>query len=263
MVNLKWRIAKKLCRITLPHFGLVTFLSHVGKTRQLLIVMVFWISGRVHDSQNQLFLLWETTNIRIISRKDPEPFSCFRKSQGFGNPKMLEVGKDGGRRIPAIRLIHSCKSWIFDQHLRKNMKWKFGNIGSISSKKILNVFESLKLRDQDTKELWTFEISLFNYEIHLPLNIPTPIPAPAHLLGDTRELGGHDVFLCISYNRVVLFMRYWDVYVKMSRFCPPACWRPPVGPHWCIARAQSRPPELFVLFRTTPALFHLFSSIIH
>ena len=38
------------------------------------------------------------------------------------------VGKDGHRQIPTIRPIFFWKSWIWDQYLAKNMKWKCGNM---------------------------------------------------------------------------------------------------------------------------------------
>ena len=49
------------------------------------------------------------------------------------------VGKDVRRIILKIRLKSFWKSWIWDQHLPENMRWLFGNIGSISSK-TLNSF---------------------------------------------------------------------------------------------------------------------------
>ena len=35
--------------------------------------------------------------------------------------KVDNVGKDGRRKIPTIRLIKSRKSWIWDQYLAENM----------------------------------------------------------------------------------------------------------------------------------------------
>ena len=62
--------------------------------------------------------------------------------------------------------------------------------------------ESKNPRNQETKQprkqeignLATFDTFYFQQRESLPpLNIPTPTPAPAALLGDTRELGGHEV----------------------------------------------------------------------
>ena len=59
----KKRVARKLRRIILLHFGLVTFRFHFGKTRKVSMFMIFGSNGHVHDSQNQLFLIWETSSL--------------------------------------------------------------------------------------------------------------------------------------------------------------------------------------------------------
>ena len=85
------------------------------------------------------------------------------------------------------------------------MKWKVGNMGSISSKKTLidllklwnfktlNFWnaETKKRRNQETKKLVYFH----SRESQPPLNITTPTPAPAPLVGDTREPGAHFFFV--------------------------------------------------------------------
>ena len=55
IVNIIKRIAPKLHRIILLHFGLVTFRIHFGKTLNPLIFMVFGPSGRDHDSHISLW----------------------------------------------------------------------------------------------------------------------------------------------------------------------------------------------------------------
>ena len=56
------RLARKLRRIMLLHFGLVTFRFHFGETRKPIISMVFGPSGRDHDAQNQLLSTLDTPN---------------------------------------------------------------------------------------------------------------------------------------------------------------------------------------------------------
>ena len=59
-VNLIKRLAQKLCRMVLSHFGLIIFRVHLGRTRKPLFLMVFGPSGCDHDSPNQLFSTSET-----------------------------------------------------------------------------------------------------------------------------------------------------------------------------------------------------------
>ena len=55
----------------------------------------------------------------------------FGKSWNVDNRKLW---KSGGRQIPKARLVFVWTSWIWDQYLRKNMKWNFDNMGSIFPK---------------------------------------------------------------------------------------------------------------------------------
>ena len=52
------RMAQKLRKIILLHFGLVTFWIHFG--RKAVIFMICRLDRHVHDSQNQLFSILET-----------------------------------------------------------------------------------------------------------------------------------------------------------------------------------------------------------
>ena len=68
IVDIIERIAQKLRIIILLHFGLGTFRIHFGKTQQVIMFMVFGLSGRVYDSQNQFIHLWrhqDTSNHAI------------------------------------------------------------------------------------------------------------------------------------------------------------------------------------------------------
>ena len=60
IVSIIKRLAQKLRRIILPHFGLVTFGIHFRETRKPIIVMIFGPTGRDHDPQNQYYLNLET-----------------------------------------------------------------------------------------------------------------------------------------------------------------------------------------------------------
>ena len=59
MVNIIKRIAGKLRRIILLHFGLVTCRFHYWETLKPFMFMDFGPSGRDHDSQNQYDLSLE------------------------------------------------------------------------------------------------------------------------------------------------------------------------------------------------------------
>ena len=61
-VNLKRRVARNLRRIVLHHFGLVACRLHFGKTPKVFFLTTIGPSGRVRDSQDQLFLTLETPN---------------------------------------------------------------------------------------------------------------------------------------------------------------------------------------------------------
>ena len=70
-----------------------------------------------------------------------------------------------------IRLITSQKSQIWDQYLSRNMKWKFV---PDTFKSIKEIFESLKPRNQKTRNLKPFNFQV--RESPALLNIPTPTP---------------------------------------------------------------------------------------
>ena len=84
----KKRVARKLCRIILLHFGLVTSRIRFGKTRKPIIFMVFGTSGRDHDSQNQLYLILGTPNDSNKFKEDPE---TFLKNSISGNLTFSEI----------------------------------------------------------------------------------------------------------------------------------------------------------------------------
>ena len=65
--------------------------------------------------------------------------------------KMSEIQ---GPKIPKIRLIN-FETLIRDQYPSQNMKWKFGNMGSTSSKNIKWNYATLNLWSQGTKNYET------------------------------------------------------------------------------------------------------------
>ena len=77
IINITKRIAIKLRRIILFHFGLVTLRIHFRKARKLMILMFFGFGGRVHDSQNKLFLSLETTRDFKKSKKSEISFNDY------------------------------------------------------------------------------------------------------------------------------------------------------------------------------------------
>ena len=91
---------------------------------------VFWVS---------MFIFWDPKETSNNPRKSQiiAWTYCFWKSQTCKNQK---VGKCKRRTpdIMKIRLKTSCKSWMWDEYLSKNMKLAFGTIldnASISFKK--------------------------------------------------------------------------------------------------------------------------------
>ena len=58
----------------------------------------------------------------------------------FGDSEVLKIGTlgfvgKGGAGNPEDQYNYFLKSWILDQYIPENMQWKFGDMGSISSKK--------------------------------------------------------------------------------------------------------------------------------
>ena len=76
-------------------------------------------------------------------------FCCCRNLEVLEIRMFESFGKDRCRTIPKIRLINSSKSWIRDRYLSNNMKWKFGNMGSLN----LRHFETKKLWNQEKQDI--------------------------------------------------------------------------------------------------------------
>ena len=107
--------------------------------------------------------------------------------------------------------IRSRKSWIWDQYLPGNMKLNVGNMGSISINKHgmdswifgtseLWNFETKTPRNFDTKKPRNQETFLFSSEgIQYPSTYRPPPLRPTTFLGDTSELGAHDLVKPMSH----------------------------------------------------------------
>ena len=126
MVNLWKRYGQKVRSIILLHWGLVTFRFAYGRDRTLFIFMISGFMDVSPSPQTNIMYLW---NPQDTSNNPRNPKSCSKKH-------LLEImeiqhccifAKDGHRTIPAIRLINSRKSWIWDGYLSENMKWQFCN----------------------------------------------------------------------------------------------------------------------------------------
>ena len=93
-VNLKKRKAHKLSRITLLDFEL-TFRFHFGRTENTHHYYDFRISGRLHASQNQLFLVWRRQMTQNNWRIRPNLFwiVLFLEDFVYGSLNILEIEK--------------------------------------------------------------------------------------------------------------------------------------------------------------------------
>ena len=109
-VSIMKRIAQKLRRSILRHLGLVTFRFHYWRIMKPLIRMIWGFSD---------VSMTPRTNIIYLRRHQERHFEKHNKIQTIfeisfvGNLKCSEiknhenVGKDGRRKLPTIRLISS------------------------------------------------------------------------------------------------------------------------------------------------------------
>ena len=93
---------------------------HFPQSPKVIILMFFGLCGRVDDSQNQLFIIWDTPNYFKWFKKSPriifgEYYSGYSHTQRKSN--FCFRGKDGGRPILQILLMNSWKYWIWHQYL--------------------------------------------------------------------------------------------------------------------------------------------------
>ena len=90
MAHIWKKLARKLHRIILFHFGLVTFRIHFGKDRAVIILMVFGPSGRDHDSQTNYSYLWRHQDTPKNPRTNP---NHIQKILFWGHSKSWQIHK--------------------------------------------------------------------------------------------------------------------------------------------------------------------------
>ena len=136
----------------------------------------FGTFGRVFSSQSQYYI-WDTRTFKNNPRKSKLVFVVGMFI--FINVEVLETVlkllEITNTEIMKICIEQSCQSWIRDQHLPENMKWTFGNMGSLNlwnseTSKIWNQ-ETLKSSNQQTSKPRNCENEqLWNQE---PINVET------------------------------------------------------------------------------------------
>ena len=144
----------------------------------------FGILGRVQTTQNQYHLFLETPGhlkkVKTISGQlkktnletlEIEDFDHFRK--------------DGQRKMMKACLIKSRKSWIWDQYLPENMKWKFGKFLKPRNQEINKPLNQTNKNQETNKPKTKIKtprnLNTFYFKVRespAPFNIPTPTPAP-------------------------------------------------------------------------------------
>ena len=159
VVNIWKRYGQKLRRIILLHFGLVTVLFGYGRDRKPIIFMISGFSDVSTTPKTNIIYFLRHQDTQINPRYTPIMF----KNSIYGNINTLEI--ENCRTILKIRLTKCWTSWIWDQYLPENMKWNFGNMGSLKlgnfETKKPRSQETLKPRNQTTSKPWSFFI--FNW----------------------------------------------------------------------------------------------------
>ena len=74
IVNCNKRVAQKLCRIVLLHFGLVTIRFHCRKLGKVFIFMIFGVLDVSMSSKTNYSWLWKQQIFASVSRKSPNQF---------------------------------------------------------------------------------------------------------------------------------------------------------------------------------------------
>ena len=87
-VNIIKRIAQKLRRIILLHFGLVTFRFHYWETRKPITFIFFGPGGRDNESQYQFFSTLETPG---YSKQFRGKSRIILRNYYFGKSKKMEM----------------------------------------------------------------------------------------------------------------------------------------------------------------------------
>ena len=121
IVNPK-KYAQKLRRIILLHFRLVTFRFNFGKTRKVIILMIFGLFGVSTPPKTNYVLSLESQNYSNNSRTNPEPF--------LNNRIFLEISKSWKSKMSILGERQGPGN-LEDPF---NMFWKILNMASIAAK---------------------------------------------------------------------------------------------------------------------------------
>ena len=93
--------------------------------------MIFWMFGRVHDPQNQVFSSLETAE---QSKYSPNPKSIFESYDSYKS-KTRELESFCFRKDVGANNLHdpiNKFSGRWDQYVPENMRWAFGNVGTLN-----------------------------------------------------------------------------------------------------------------------------------
>ena len=123
---------------------------------------------------------------------------------------------------------------------KKYMKFKSLELGNCETLKLRNQ-ETKVPRNQEAKKLVYFQVR----ESPPPLSIPTPIPAPAHPLGDTSvsqclAVFGHvpPMFGCVWPCLLTLTLQELRTYIYSYRCC---------NSGWSISFSKRRKTSMFII----------------
>ena len=145
----------------------------------------FWFFGHVHEPQNQLHLTLETPAYSKEFKETQKTCLQIKRSDISKLWNFTIVAKVGlGKSRISINCIFE-KSWLWDQSLPEDMKFKFLKMLSMGSISFKNMKLFLKVRNHSTKKTnkpgkfnrvtktrWSF--FHFLRESPPPRNIPTP-----------------------------------------------------------------------------------------
>ena len=103
-----------------------------------------------------IIYFWRHQDILSNIRKHAQTFqkNIFWAISKCRKRKIRIVEKTRAENSWGSVLSLSGQSWIWDQYLPENMRWAFGNMGSIFAEKTLNEFG--KFRNVESLKLWNF-----------------------------------------------------------------------------------------------------------
>ena len=118
MVNIWKRASRKLRRIILFHFGLITFRINYGRNRKPIICIISGFSDVSMTHNTNIMRLWTPEHFK---RNPKQILNHYQKvlfgNTLFGNHISATCWNRRAQKIMKIRLAISWKSWILDQYL--------------------------------------------------------------------------------------------------------------------------------------------------